>query len=124
MAYNQERQGDLLVETNQDSPSQILHHITVLVLARTIVSMQMQIGLAKTVGVEKVVQHADDAVGSLSGVHCLVNQVIDLLKGCTQFSVVLFLIKSHLSRYCLTAHTKDGTFPQGEEVQWPWLLRI
>ena len=55
--------------------------------------MQMQIGLAKTVGVEKVVQHADDAVGSLSGVNCLVNQVIDLLKGCTQFSVVLFLGK-------------------------------
>ena len=124
MAYNQERQGDLLVETNQDSPSQILHHITVLVLARTIVSMQMQIGLAKTVGVEKVVQHADDAVGSLSSVHRLVNQVIDLLKGCTQFNVVLFLIKSHLSRYCLTAHTKDGTFPRGEEVHWPWLLRI
>ena len=73
VAYNQERQGDLLVETNQHSPSQILYHITVLVLARTIVSMQMQIGLAKTVGVEKVVQHADDAVGSLSGVHCLVN---------------------------------------------------
>ena len=85
MAYNQERQGDLLVETNQYSPSQLLHHITVLVLARTIVSMQTQIGLAKTVGVEKVVQHTDDAVGS-----CLVNQVIGLLKGCTQLMLCYF----------------------------------
>ena len=81
VAYIQEIQGNLLVETNQDPPSQILHHISVFVLTRTIVSMQMEIGLAKIVRAEKMVQHADDAVSSFSSVYCLINQVIDLLKG-------------------------------------------
>ena len=48
------RQGDLLVETNQDSPSQVLHYVAVFILAGTIISMQMEIGLAKIVCVEKV----------------------------------------------------------------------
>ena len=88
MAYNQERQGNLLVETNQYYSRQVLHHVMIFVLARTIVSMQMEIGLAKIVRLEKVVQHADDAVSSFSSVYRLINQVIDLLKSCTQFSII------------------------------------
>ena len=79
MAYNQERQGDIFVEVNQDSPSQVLHHIAVFILTATVVCMQVQACFPQAVSGEEMVQHADNVVCSLASIDCLVNKVIYLL---------------------------------------------
>ena len=70
MAYNPERQGDLFIEANQDSPSHVLHHIAVFVLTATVVHMQVQACFSQAVSGEEMVQHADD-VCSLASIDCL-----------------------------------------------------
>ena len=70
MAYNPERQGDLFIEANQDSPSQVLHHIALFVLTATVVRMQVQACFSQAVSGE-MVQHADDVVCSLASIDCL-----------------------------------------------------
>ena len=69
---------DLLVEAYKNSPCQILHHIAILVLASTIVCMQVQICFAQSVVSEKVVQHAYYRISTFASVHCLIYEVIDL----------------------------------------------
>ena len=44
----------LLVQTTQDPPCKVLHYVAVLVLARTIISMKMEISFPQIVSVEKV----------------------------------------------------------------------
>ena len=122
MTYNQERQSDLFVEANQDSPGQVLHHIAVFVLTATIICMQVQVGFIEAVSSKEMMQHADDVVRSLASIDCL---VIYLLKGMLlSASCVVILIKSHLTWYGLTAHTENSTFYWYQKIHGPRLLRI
>ena len=54
----------------------------------------------------KIVEYADNCIGTLPRVNCLIHQEVDL------------------SRYCLTTYPEDGTLPWCEEINRPWLLWI
>lgn len=67
-----------VIESGQNSPRQILHHKTILVLAGTVVSMEVETDFTKVVVGEEVVKETDYAVPTLPNVHTLINEVIDL----------------------------------------------
>ena len=46
MTNDHEGDGDLIMESSQHSPHQVLHHCVVLVLSRAVVSMQRDSGLS------------------------------------------------------------------------------
>ena len=107
------------------SPGQILHHITVFILTATIIRMQVQVGFAEIASSKEMMQYANDVVRFLAGIDCLVNQVIYQLKGMLlSASCVVILIKSHLTWYGLTVHTKNSTFSWCQKIHGPRLLRI
>ena len=80
MAHYQEGECDIFVEINRHSPSQVVHHVAVLILAGAIVGMKVKVGLSQIVGLQEVVYHADDVVDPFTSVHSFINKVIDLLK--------------------------------------------
>ncbi|MCG8621416.1 MAG: hypothetical protein MJE68_05350 [Proteobacteria bacterium] len=98
MARDHKGQGDILVKPSEHVPQQVSYHSVVLVLTPTVVSVEVDILLAKPMYFEEVMEHADDGIGSLAGVNGLVNQVIDLTWD------------------SLTAHSIDGTLSWGKEV--------
>ena len=86
--------------------------------------MQVQACFPQGVSGEEMVQHAD-VVSSLASIDCLINKVIYLLNIVfLNAQCIIFLIKTHLTWYGLTAHTKDGTFCRRQEVHGPRLPRI
>ena len=72
---------------------------------------------------EKVVKKTDCAIGTLTDVHTLIDEVIDL---CVWKLLLSFLLlnKAHLSRYCLAANPEYSTLPRGEKIHRPGLLRV
>ena len=80
MANNDEGNGDAVIEANHHLLGKILHHIPILVLSTAAICVQMQISLPHAVVLKEVMQHTNDAVCSLSGVHCLINKVVHLNK--------------------------------------------
>ena len=106
MAHDHKGQGDILVEPSEHAPQQVSYHSVVLVLTPTVVSVEVDILLAKPMYFEEVMEHADDGIGSLTSVNGLINEVIDLTWD------------------SLTAHSIDGTLSWGKEVHGPWLLGV
>ena len=100
MARDHKGQGNILVEPSEHTPQQVSYHGVVLVLCRyhcllrvspdgmirsgssamyyTVVSVEVDILLAKPMYFKEVMEHADDGIGSLTSVDGLVNKVIDL----------------------------------------------
>ena len=78
MTYSQEGELDLLVQSGQNTPCQVLQYIAVFILAGAVVGMQLETALPKTVGLKVVVQHADDGIGPFASVDRLIDQVVDL----------------------------------------------
>ena len=58
-----------IVESGQNTPCKVLHHITIFVLAGTVVSMEAEVDFPEVVMGEKVVQEADGTVPTLTDVH-------------------------------------------------------
>ena len=69
-------------------------------------------------------EHAYDVVCSFSSVDCFIYEIVDLRYVPIIRLFNRFLIKLHLSGYCLTAHTKDCTLAWGEKIHRPWLLWV
>ena len=67
-----------VVESGQNTPCKVLHHITMFVLAGTVVSMEAEVDFPKVVMGEEVVQEADGTVPTLTNVDGLVDEVIVL----------------------------------------------
>ena len=108
MARDHERHGDVLMEPSEHAPQQVSYHGVVLVLTPTVVSVEVDILLAKPMYFEELMEHADadDGIGSLPIVNGLVNKVIDLTGD------------------ILTAQSIDCTLCWGKEVHGPWLLGV
>lgn len=53
--------------------------IPVLVLARAVVSMKMEISFTETMVLQEMVKKTNNAVAPLSNAHTLINEVIDLV---------------------------------------------
>ena len=77
MARDHKGQGDILVEPNEHAPQQVSYH-GVLVLTPTVVSVEVDILLAKPMYFKEVMEYADDGIGTLTSVNGLVNKVFDL----------------------------------------------
>ena len=77
MAYYQKRQCDVVIKANQHSPHQILHHIAIFVLTRTVVGVEVKVSFPQTVCAEEVLEQAN-GVRSLPCIDCFVNEIIDL----------------------------------------------
>ena len=95
MAGYHKGESDILVESGEYTPQQVSYHDVVLVLTPTVVRMQVNIFLTKTVNLEEVVEHTHNSIGSFSHINCLINEVVDL------------------AGEGFTAHSKDGTLPRG-----------
>ena len=67
-----------LVQTSRDTRHQVAHHDVVLILACTVVCMQLQVVLADSIGFQEVVQKRYHHVGPLPRWRCLVYQVVYL----------------------------------------------
>ena len=80
VANDEEGNGDAVIEANHHSPGKVLHHVPILVLSTAVICVQMQICFPHAVVLKEVMQHTNDAVCSLSGVHCLINKVVHLNK--------------------------------------------
>ena len=80
------------------SPQKVLDHDGILILPTTVIGVQVYRLLTQPMVYEEVVEHADDGVGPLPHVHCLIDQVI------------------HLSGNRLAAHSKDCTLPGCKKV--------
>ena len=78
MTSQHEVHADRRVQARQDSPRQVPQHVRVLVLTRTVVSMQVHHLLAHAEVGEIVVQVADHTVRPLTGRNALINQVVHL----------------------------------------------
>ena len=79
--------------------------------------------------VEKVVEHGDNCIGSLSNVEFFIHKVCDLLGNVLEYDVNyhyprILADESYLAWYGLTAYPKHGTFSGGEEVYWAGLKWI
>ena len=94
------------MEPSEHAPQQVSYHGVVLVLTPTVVSVEVDILLAKPMYFKEVMEHADDGIGSLTSLNGLVNKVIDLTWD------------------SLTAYSIDGALSWGKEVHGPWLLGV
>ena len=80
-----------------------MHHGVIFVLSNTVVRVQMNAFLSKTVCLEEMVQQRNNCVRSLAHI---VNQIVDL------------------TRNSLTANPKYPTLAGCEKVDWAGLLRM
>lgn len=85
--------------------------LPILVLPTTVVGMQLQVGLSEVVGLEEMVYHADNGVGSFPCLCGFIYQVVNLLVGDSNRTVPLTRFSVYLAWYSLAAYTKDGAFP-------------
>lgn len=98
MTGDHEGQCDIFMQACKHAPKQVSYHSTVLILTPTVVRMEVDVFLAEPMYLKEMMEHADDGIGSLTGVNGLINEVINLTWD------------------SLTAHSIDGTLPWGEEV--------
>ena len=98
MPRDHEGECGVFVQTGKHTPQQVSYHSIVLILTPTVVRMEVDVLLAEPVYPKEMMEHADDGIGSLPNVNCLINQVINL------------------TWYSLTAHSIDGTLSWGKEV--------
>ena len=98
MSSDHEGEGDIFVQAGKHAPQQVSYHSIVLILTPTVVRVEVYVLLTEPMYLKEVMEHADNGVGSLPNVNCLVNQVINLTWD------------------SLTAHSKDGTLSWGKEV--------
>ena len=75
-------------------------------MANTVVSMQLQLHFAQGMVFQEVVDVADNCIGPLPCVHCLICQVVNL------------------PWYPLTADPKYPALPRGFEIHGTWLEGI
>ena len=106
MASQHEVDADGHVQARQDSPRQVPHHERVLVLACTVVRMQMHLLLPHAVVRQVVVEVAGDAVGPFPRRCSLIDEVV------------------HLGGHPLSVDSKEATAPLHEEVDGPGLHRV
>ena len=78
MSDDEEGESDGFIQARQDTPCKVLHNVSILVLAWTIVCMQVEVDFSQTVCGKEMVDHADDTIGPLSCIHSFVNEVVDL----------------------------------------------
>ena len=67
-------EGDFAVFVCECTPGKVLYHTAVLILTRTVVSVQVNFLFAKTMVFQEVVELADYGVGSLTTVTCLIRE--------------------------------------------------
>ena len=97
MSHDHEGKGDIIVQTSKHAPQQVSYHSIVLILTPTVVRMEMNV-LTEPMYPREMMEHADDGIGSLPDVKCLINQVINLTWD------------------SLTAHSIDSTLSWGKKV--------
>jgi len=83
-----------------------MKHGVILVLSNTVVCMEMDRGLSKTMGLKEVVEQRDNCVGSLPDINGFINEVVDL------------------ARNRFTTYPKDSALSWCQEVDGPWLQRV
>ena len=58
----------------------IFFYLPVLILATTVICMELQVCLSQVVGLQEVVHHTNDCIGPLSCLRSLIDKVVDLPK--------------------------------------------
>ena len=106
MANYEKRQCDGGVFVGHRSPHKVLDHAVVLILASTVVSMEVCNLLSQSMVLQEVVNSADNGIGSLTTVSSLISQEVDL------------------PRNGFTVHSKHCALSRCEKVDWTWLKWI
>ena len=78
VTYNQEGELHFLVQSGQNTPRKVFQYIAIFILAGAVVRVQLQKALPKTVGLQVVMEHANDGISPLPGVYSLINEIVDL----------------------------------------------
>ena len=62
------------MQSGKHTPQQVSYHSVVLILTPTIVRVEVDVFLTEPMYLEEMMEHADNGVGSLPSVNCLINR--------------------------------------------------
>ena len=99
MANNKKRQCNFCVPFCKGMPSKIVDRAVVLILTCTVVGMQVNFCLPETVVLEEIMELADNNIGTLAAISCLISKEV------------------YLSRYGFTVDSEDTAFSWCKEVE-------
>ena len=106
MASNKKIEGDIFMESHHAPPIKVPEEVSVFVLTRAVVTVQVNVFLPKPILGEEVVEVGNDSIGTLAAAVSLIYEVVYLL------------------RNTFTADTKQSTLPGNHKVNGPGLERV